>query len=233
MSRKATTIIISLTIGAAVVAANLFAAVPAKSDTPAQTHTTRIAPESAPIQAGSIRFVVDSVGNVARYRVREQLAGLDLPNDAVGSTSAVTGAITVDQAGKVIPGESRIEVGLAGLVSDKDRRDRYVRSRTLQTTEFPTATLAVTRIDGLTPATKPGGKQFRVDGDLTIRGVTRPISWAVDATISDSLVIGLATTSFTFADFAIAQPRVPVVLSVADTIRLEYEFRLRRASGQT
>jgi len=27
-------------------------------------------------------------GNEARYRVREQLAGVDLPNDAVGVTSA-------------------------------------------------------------------------------------------------------------------------------------------------
>lgn len=33
-------------------------------------------------------------------------------------------------------------------------------------------------------------------------------------------------TAFTFADFDIDQPRVPIVLSVADTIKLEYDFTL-------
>jgi hypothetical protein len=32
-------------------------------------------------------------------------------------------------------------------------------------------------------------------------------------------------TSFTFKDFSLEQSRVPVVLSVADTIKLEYDFR--------
>jgi hypothetical protein len=38
---------------------------------------------------------------------------------------------------------------------------------------------------------------------------------------------GKAATSFTFKDFAIDQPRVPVVLSVADTIKLELDFTMR------
>jgi hypothetical protein len=37
-------------------------------------------------------------------------------------------------------------------------------------------------------------------------------------------VVGTAATAFTFKDFGLEQPRVPVVLSVADTIRLEYDF---------
>ena len=37
---------------------------------------------------------------------------------------------------------------------------------------------------------------------------------------------GKAATAFTFKDFAIDQPRVPVVLSVADTIRLELDFTI-------
>jgi hypothetical protein len=36
------------------------------------------------------------------------------------------------------------------------------------------------------------------------------------------------STAFTFDDFQLNQPRVPIVLSVADTIRLEYDFRLVR-----
>jgi hypothetical protein len=41
-------------------------------------------------------------------------------------------------------------------------------------------------------------------------------------------VAGTATTAFTFKDVALDQPKVPVVLSVADTIKLEYDFRFTR-----
>lgn len=44
------------------------------------------------------------------------------------------------------------------------------------------------------------------------------------ATFNGSDITGNAATSFTFADFGITQPRVPVVLSVAGTIKLEYDF---------
>ena len=39
-----------------------------------------------------LELVVAPDGNEVRYRVREQLVGLDLPNDAVGATSDVTGS---------------------------------------------------------------------------------------------------------------------------------------------
>jgi hypothetical protein len=39
---------------------------------------------------------------------------------------------------------------------------------------------------------------------------------------------GKALTAFTFKDFEIDQPKVPVVLSVADTIKLELDFSLVR-----
>jgi len=39
-------------------------------------------------------------------------------------------------------------------------------------------------------------------------------------------------TAFTFKDFELVQPRVPVVLSVADTIKLEYDFRFATESAR-
>jgi hypothetical protein len=38
-------------------------------------------------------------------------------------------------------------------------------------------------------------------------------------------VVRAGERGFTFKDFSLEQPRVPVVLSVADTIKLEYDFR--------
>ena len=175
----------------------------------------------------AVRLEVAPTGNEVRYRVREQLVNLELPNDAIGKTNAVTGGITLDSAGKVIPEGSRIVVEVAGLTSDKDRRDGYVRRRVLQADSFPTVVLAPKEIRGLTwPLPTSGMRTYDLVGDLTLKGVTRPTTWKVTANYGPDTVTGTATTRFTFDDFSLTQPRVPVVLSVADTIGLEYDFKM-------
>ena len=177
--------------------------------------------------AGALQLVVTPGGNEVRYRIREQLVGVDLPNDAVGATKDVSGGITLDAAGKVVPSASRFEVNVATLESDKDRRDGYVRGRILQTAENPTVVLSPTAVRGLSfPLATSGTQTFTLLGDLTVRGVTKPTTWQVNAKFDGAKVTGTASTAFTFAEFGLSQPRVPVVLSVADTIKLEYDFSL-------
>ena len=174
-----------------------------------------------------VQLVVAPDGNEVRYRIREQLVGLDLPNDAIGATSQVTGGIAFDASGKLVPASSKFVVDVSGLKSDKDRRDNYVRNRILATEQHPTVELAPTAITGLTGALpKTGTKKFQLVGNLTVKGVTKPTTWDVDATFNGDRVTGNAATTFTFADFGLQQPRVPVVLSVADSIKLEYTFTL-------
>ena len=94
-------------------------------------------------------------------------------------------------------------------------------------TEHPTVELAPTALNGLTvPLPKSGTKKLQLVGNLTVKGVTKPTTWDVDATFNGDRVNGTAVTSFTFADFNLQQPRVPVVLSVSDSIKLEYTFSL-------
>jgi len=83
-----------------------------------------------------LQLVVAPDGNEVRYRVREQLVGLDLPNDAVGATSDVTGGIAFDAKGNLVPASSRFVINVATLESDKDRRDGYVRGRILEASDF-------------------------------------------------------------------------------------------------
>jgi len=171
--------------------------------------------------------VVAPDGNEVRYRVREQLVGLDLPNDAIGATSDVTGSIAFDAKGNLVPASSRFVVKVATLESDKDRRDGYVRGRILEASEYPTVTLAPTSIKGLAlPLPTSGSASFQVVGDLTVHGVTKPTTCQVEAAFNRGRVTGTATTTFPFSEFGLTQPRVPVVLSVADTIKLEYTFAL-------
>lgn len=173
----------------------------------------------------AVRLVIDSVGTEVRYRVRERLLGKDLDNDAVGATRAVSGQIALAADGSIIPEESKITIDVTGLKSDQDRRDGFVRRRLLVTDSNPTVVFMPTAIRG-GPKTIPtsGSGAFTLVGNLTVKGVTKPTTWTVNARYLPSAVVGTAATAFTFADFSITQPRVPIVLSVADTIRLEGDF---------
>lgn len=189
------------------------------------------------VRAGSIdipstwttRYVVAPSGNEVRYRVREQLVGFDLPNDAVGKSPKVSGAIAFDADGRLLPAESRFVVEAGTFVSDRDRRDRYVSGRSLNATEYPEIALVPTALRGLTlPLTGSEAKSFELLANLTVRGVTRPTVWRVTAQPTTAGVTGSATTRFVFDDFQMEKPRVRSVLSVADTIALEYDFSLVR-----
>jgi polyisoprenoid-binding protein YceI len=178
-------------------------------------------------KAEGFRLVIAPQGNEARYRVQEQLVGVNLPNDAVGKTSDISGVIAFDAKGNVIAAESKFVVNVTGLKSDKDRRDGYVQRRLLETDKHPAVTLVPTAVRGLTfPLPTSGKRTFELVGNLTVRGVTRATTWRGEATFEQGQIRGQTATVFTFAEFEMSKPRVPVVLSVEDTIKLEYDFTL-------
>jgi polyisoprenoid-binding protein YceI len=178
-------------------------------------------------QGAALRLVLASTGSAARYRVRERLMGHDFDNDAIGETKNLTGAISFDSNGRVIRDVSKFMVDAGSFVSDKDRRDGFVRGRLLEADEYPMVVLVPTTVRGMTiPLPATGSRPFEMRGDLTVRGVTRPTTWNGTVQFKDGAVSGSAATAFTFDDIRMEQPRVPVLLSVADTIRLEINFSL-------
>lgn len=219
----------TITLGAAAVAGVLFSAIQLSARP--ESAISAVA-GVAPMQTAgaAFTFVVAPDSNAARYRVREQLVGLDLPNDAIGETHDISGSIALDKSGKVIADASHIVVRIDSLKSDKARRDGYIRGRVLEASRFPTVDFQVTGIQGVKlPLPKSGSRTVTLTGNLTVHGVTRPTTWTGTAVFADSVVRGSASTKFTFSDFQLTQPRVPVVLSVADTIALEYDFKFLRA----
>ncbi|OYV66443.1 MAG: hypothetical protein B7Z72_11335 [Gemmatimonadetes bacterium 21-71-4] len=145
---------------------------------------TRRAPAPRPVapalrQAGvPFRLVLAGSGNTASWRVRERLASFDFPNDAVGTTHDVGGAIVVGPDWQPVATDSKITVNLTTLQSDRAMRDRYIQRRTLETDRYPTAVLVPTRFLRMrTPLPDTGTFTFEIQGDLTIHGVTKPTTW--------------------------------------------------------
>jgi polyisoprenoid-binding protein YceI len=214
----------------------VFVGCSAADDTPPTSETamgvvTEELPELDPAPEGATTYTVAPTGNEVRYRVREQLAGIDFPNDAIGKTGNITGQIVIEDDGTVVSDASRFVVEAASITSDRDRRDNYIRRRTLTVDQHATIVLVPIELRGLAIPSGAGRDTFQLVGNLTVRGVTRPTTWNATAEFQNGRVTGSAVTRFTFPDFQMEKPRVRSVLSVADTIALEYDFNLVREEG--
>jgi polyisoprenoid-binding protein YceI len=190
--------------------------------------TAAVSPTAAAGTAstGPIRltFAPDTTAN---YKVREQLARRNLPNDAIGTTSGVTGQIVIMPDGTLPAGQSQITVDLTTLTTDSRQRDRYVQRNTLDTAQYPTATFVPTSVQGLpTPLPAAGNVTLKLIGNLTIHGVTKPATWDARATIANNAMKGTATTAFTFEDYGMSPPQAMIVLSVQDHVELDVNFDL-------
>jgi len=165
-------------------------------------------------------------GTIARYKVEEVLANTGF-KVATGETLDVAGSIDFDADGNVIADSSRIAVQAATLRTDSNRRDGYVRNRTLQTDTWPEVVFVPTSVDGL-PASisdATGPVEFTITGNLTVRDQTRKVTWDATAEFpGDGTATGFASVVFTFGDFGMDKPRVAIVVSVEDEILLELDF---------
>ena len=206
----------------------------ARSSASAATVRAVVTPQPAAREQGTTRYVLAPEGNSARYFVREQLASINFPSDAVGVTDSLSGGITIDDKGQVVPAESKIVANISYLKSDRDMRDGFIRRRTMETDKYPTVTLVPREITGLAmPIPDSGRVTFTLLGDLTVKGVTRPTTWTVMAGMRRGAVRGTASTGFTFADFQLEKPKVMSILSVADSIHLVYDFNLVPAGTES
>ncbi len=118
-------------------------------------------------------------GSVAGYRVWEKLLRLPAWNDGVGRTTAVTGAFRLsrDRSALRVEAGMRVDVDVSELKSDEDRRDDHMRTMTIETDLFPTASFVTTSDILLPPELISGGAaSVTVPGDLTIHGVTRAVA---------------------------------------------------------
>ncbi len=205
---------------------------PAATEAPAPAAEAPAEPAEA--SQGATTFVLGE-GTVARYKVEEELArqGFFV---ATGETTEVVGRIAFDEGGGVVADESSIVIQAGTLRTDSDRRDRYVRERTLLTAQYPEVVFRPTSVEGLPSSISEasGTVEFTISGDLTIRDQTRPVTWDVTAEFGD-IITGIAAIDITFEQFAMDKPSVAIVLSVEDTIRLELAFvgSLEQASAMS
>ncbi len=192
----------------------------------------------AAIRVATVAPIMDPVvylsvpgANQARYRVREQLAGLNFPSDAVGQTTDIVGQLVLTEDGSVDGVLSRFTIDMRTLESDSDRRDNFLRRNTLDVANHPALTLLPQELEGLPAPTPDSGEHtFVLVAEMVLQGLSHPSRWEVTARFDGESVEGTARSTFTFEELGLTKPRVGSVLSVADEIHLEYDFALRRVA---
>ena len=183
--------------------------------TPEPTAPAATEPPQLP-QPGQVENVVFVVGegSEATFTVNEKLNWLDLPNDAVMRTAALSGNVYLDGQPSVV------DIDLHSLSSDSSRRDGYVRQRMFP--NDPVATFTVTDLGQLPNPFAVGEEVSReVAGQLSVRGVTKPITFDVLARLDAEQLFILGRTTFTWAELEIPPPNIPGRIQVKDEVRVE------------
>jgi polyisoprenoid-binding protein YceI len=141
-------------------------------------------------------------GSQAGYRIKETLFGQS--TEAVGRTSDVTGQLTA--SGTTIS-SANFSVELTSVSSDQSQRDGQFQGRIMNTSKFPTATFTLTSpIDiGSIPADQQQ-ISLKANGDLTMHGVTKPVTFDLTAKLNGQNINVAGSTKVVFADYGIANP---------------------------
>lgn len=211
----------------ALVAATALAAVVAVAPFVATAATPSVPVTSAPlhVRAETTRVELVAGSSEARYHANEVFLSSG-PNEAVGRTNNVAGAIEIGADGSIAADKSRIAVDLTSLQSDSANRDRYIKANTLKVADHPNAIFVVTSAPGLpVPLPTSGNAAFELVGDLTVHGVTRPATWQAVATFAEGEVVASATTTVLMTDFGMTPPKVASLASIEDAVTLVLDVR--------
>jgi len=177
----------------------------------------------APTPSPDGNWVVAGDGRTfAGYRIGQKFMGIPIPEDAVGHTKVVTGALTV--AGTSATGLD-IKADLTQLHSHKSMRDNAMHTKGLETDRFPDATFHMTApADFQKAPALEEAVSARAEGDLTLHGVTRHVEIPVDAqwTGTEIEVAGHLTVSL--ADYGMQVPSVVKVVRAQDHGDLEFDL---------
>jgi len=139
--------------------------------------------------------------SVAGFRIKQTVIGLT--SDVVGRTKDITGTVTITAAQVTT---ANLRVGLVALTTG-DAKPAPQFATSLDTRQYPNATIALTQPVPLAPAFASGATAaVNTAGTLTLHGVTRTATVALSVRRDGSNVDAAGSVPVAFADYGIAAP---------------------------
>jgi polyisoprenoid-binding protein YceI len=196
----------------------------ANSPTDAPAPTAESAGANAPDPASQQLYHIDPAQSEVRYEVNETIFRDNRLNTAIGRTKGVAGDIRVNFAQPSQSQMGEIVIDISQFTSDESRRDNFIRRQGLQSATYPQATFKPTSISGLPDKVAVGDDlKFTITGDLTVKQVTKSVTWDVEMKIGDKQLTGTASTQILMSDFGVGPIRIPL-LATEDQVKLIFDF---------
>jgi polyisoprenoid-binding protein YceI len=203
---------------------------PEAATAPAEAGQATAAPAASAAGARTFQIVPDQTE--ASYEVQEQFLNRNLPSKAVGKTNAVEGQFQFSADGKPSGQVTKITVDLRTLTSDDSRRDNRIRTRWLESETYPYAEFTSTDAQNLPDSYSEGQEvNFKLNGTMTIRDVTKPVTFDVTGKLQGDTVTGTATAQILMKDFGFDPPSIAGMLTVEDGVTITVNFTAKEAAS--
>jgi polyisoprenoid-binding protein YceI len=125
--------------------------------------------DTAPIVSTTTTWEIDTSHTVAEFGVKHLMV-----STTKGRFSDVTGTIELDES-DVTRSRVDVSIGVASITTHDERRDAHLKSDDFFAADtYPKLTFTSTKVEA------NGEDRLNVTGDLTIRGVTRPVTLDVE-----------------------------------------------------
>jgi len=196
---------------------------------PTPTTLTPTTPASTQPPAGPTLFQIIPGESQLKYEVYETF--LDQNNRinlAVGVSPQVTGEINVDRS---TPGNSTLGIITADISqfqSDSSRRDNALRERFIESALYPNVSFTAQSVEGL-PTTYQDGEEIplKISGDLTIRDVTKPVTFDAKVKLEGDTLSGEAVTTILMSEFGFGPISIAGILNTEDEAKVTLTFLAR------
>jgi len=172
-------------------------------------------------------FRISTSESVVRFAVDETIPA----GTAVGTTNQIAGDFIINFANPANSQLGVIRINLRTLRTDDPERDNSIRCCVLLTAQdaYEFTEFVPTSLTGLPNQVALGQTvDLQVTGNLSLRGVTRPVTFSIRLTLGSLEEIrGEATALVNRSDFGILNDDMLAYHGVAEQVRLEFDFVAR------
>ncbi len=183
-------------------------------------------------ESGETVYRIDPESSEVTVSVVEELAGVDQTVDL--TTRAIGGDLGLDKGDLSQSRVGDIQVDVQQLQSDNSLRDKAIRIAYLESRHYPIVTLSNATIEGLSGVAADGKEQtFAIAGDLTVKKVTKPVTFEATATLDGDTLNATATAKIKLSDFGVGPINKIGLVSTKNEAVVTLDIVARDGAGYT
>ena len=147
------------------------------------------------------------------------------PAEKIEATNEKAFSIFNDSAGSL-----EFAVLMKAFISDKALMQEHFNENYVESDKYPKATYKgkITNLEDV-DFTKDGKYALKVEGEMSLHGVTQPVNTKAEATVTNGVILAKAEFYLVVKDFNIEIPRL-VVNNISDKILVNLKFRYQPTS---